>query len=143
MDCEIQIIEEGLLQGDSLSLYLQSDAEPENILADVQKAFNMAPSETGLAYRRGRAGLVASYLCATKPGEYQPSNGMNLCFDLTFLYKLYLVNTAHGSMAENPTWEVEILESKTGLTEDLELIQPRTSLEECVSKYCKKSNRED
>lgn len=141
--CRIQLLEVGLDDDEqefsnenAPTLYRHGDGYPSSVIPDIQKTYKRM-SKVREGYCRGRAGKVASYLCATRPGEYEPEqvSGQELTNGINFLYKLYLINTSQGSMAENPAWELEI-------SNDRGCFQPRAPLEECVLK-CRKGEYED
>jgi hypothetical protein len=115
---QVRIFQEGMGWNDSVTLYHHTDGYPSGMIPLFKAA---AKKATG--YEGGRAGKVASWLCYVDPGVFEPEEGHELHGDIEYYYKLYLVNTRAGSMAERPRWDLEILEGD-GETS----ILPRTPL---------------
>ena len=142
---QIQVRQTGM-QGDwddKITLYHHSDGYPSNILTLIQKAYEDVKSGAIFAlnedmkrlhdeypkytlWKLGRAGKVASYLCAEDPGEFEPEAGHELHGDIEWYYIVECVNEHGGSMAENPTWKIYIYEMQgfdnTELPEPLDVI---------------------
>jgi hypothetical protein len=123
-----------------VTLYKHTDGYPGNIIPRLIEAYQLAtaPMRFGSQsydkkWEAGRAGKVAGYICATHPGSFEPEAGHQLHGDIQFYYRLYLVNTAEGSMAEDPKWEVEIYipsdELANQLLGGLDYSSPNVSLE--------------
>ena len=102
--CNIHVIQEGLSWNDTVQLYHHSDGYPSNMLRVFAKAFAMYGGD----WHCGRTGHAAAFLCATEPQQFEPESHLELHGDIEFFYKLYVVNTKGGSMAEKPQWEVEV-----------------------------------
>ena len=98
---QIQIIQEGLSWNEKVTCYKHSDGYPEGVLPLIKEAF----AKYGEGYEVGRAGKVASFLCAVAPGLIEPEEGHELHGDIEYYYRLYCIN---GPLAGNPRWEIEI-----------------------------------
>jgi len=59
-------------------------------------------------WEHGRAGKVASFLCASDPGVFEPEEGHEKHPDIEYYYILHCINHKGGSMNEIPTWVLEI-----------------------------------
>jgi hypothetical protein len=143
--CQVQVIQEGIWS-EKITLYHHCDGYPDNILPIIQQAYDIGVTKDSGAklglWELGRAGKVASLLCAADPGQFEPEAGHELHGDIEYYYRLYAVNKQGGSLAENPAWEIEIFTSHqnecknatavklTGT--DLVLLQPRTRLSEAL-----------
>ena len=102
--CQVQVIQEGLDWEQKVTLYHHWDGYPESMVQLIANAF-----DSNLGWILGRAGKVASLLCAQDPGGYDLESSNTLHGDIEYLYKLYCTNKTGGSSAENPGWELEIL----------------------------------
>ena len=135
--CQVQVIQEGLsdLAGgeweDKVTLYHHSDGYPSYMLPKIKEAFD----KYGVGWEAGRAGKVASFLCAVDPGEFEPEDSHELHDDIEYYYVLHVVNSQGGSMAEQPQWLVTVYKPRTSNIGQLLLGEPlieRMSIEEAV-----------
>jgi hypothetical protein len=113
------VLQEGLGWSEKVTLYHHYDGYPSGIIPLLEKAYKRFSRPRRCCWELGRVGKVASFLCATDPGGFEPEDNHDLHFDIEYFYRLYLVNTAHGTTAERPRWEVEIYTSH-GLSLDFE-----------------------
>ena len=81
--CQVQVIE-GDQPWEKLTLYHHCDGYPSNMLPLIQKAYTMI----GSGWKAGRAGQMASYLCATDPGGFEPEAGHELHGDIEYFYTI-------------------------------------------------------
>jgi len=111
--CQIKVRQVGLDDwNDEVTLYHHCDGYPESdqgMVAVINRAFQ----KYGASWEAGRAGKVASFLCATQPGQFEPEEGHELHCDLDYYYLLGVVNH-NGSIAERPVWSLEIFRVETG-----------------------------
>ena len=152
-------MQEGLNWNEEVTLYHHSDGYPEYMVPLLQKAYEQA-----IAYQKnywgkfdskyaqnppnlwelGRAGKAASHLCAADPGSFEPDTPY-LHPDIEWFYVLHVINTAGGSMAENPRWEVTIYKPGEHWNwdnprfEDLKMAVERKPLPPLAKKYAKRS----
>lgn len=126
--CQLRVIQEGLDGEDSVTLYHHYDGYPGHIVPEIAKARELAGGDRA----SGQAVQVAAHLCAAhpEPAGFELEDGHALHGDLDFYYRLFLVNTARGSRAEEPRWEVEIsrvrYSSPSG--EELQVVMSRRPL---------------
>mgnify|MGYP001603708666 CR=1 FL=1 len=120
--CQVQVIQEGLDELQTITLYHHSDGYPEHIIPCILKGFQLGKRGHrfgGKVYKAdwelGRAGKAASYLCAAHPGSFEPEAGHELHGDIRFYYRLYLGNQNGGTYAEKPRWEIEVYEPTEAL----------------------------
>jgi hypothetical protein len=146
--CQVQVIQEGIWD-EKITLYHHCDGYPDNILPIIQQAYDIGAAKGSGAqlglWELGRAGKVASLLCASDPGRFEPESGHKLHGDIEYYYRLYVVNKHGGSLAEAQIWEIEIFtthqnECKNTAAEklagtDLVLLQPRTKLSEALQQF--------
>jgi len=146
--CQVQVIQEGIWSK-KVTLYHHCDGYPDNILPIIQQAYEIGAQKGNRAqlglWELGRAGKVASLLCAADPGQFEPESGHKLHGDIEYYYRLYLVNKKGGSLAENPVWEIEIYtthknECKKTTGElspgsGLLLLQRRSALSKALNKF--------
>lgn len=135
--CQVRIVEEGFLS-DQRTLYHHNDGIPEYIIPKIYDAYKLS----GGGWEAGRAGKVASFLCAVDPGEFEPIPGNDISTGACFYYVLYLVNSQHGTLGECPGWEIEIYRptasDKRKMTmEDMKIERNRTRLDELVKEFMK------
>ena len=109
--CQILIKEEGL-RDEQIMLYHHSDGYPEHILPEIKAAYALATKDKTNAWRAGRAGKAASYLCAIDPGVFEPEVGLDLHGDIDYFYELYVCETK---------WEIQIIEMGSGGKKDIVL----------------------
>jgi hypothetical protein len=110
---QLQVVQDGMRWEEKVTLYHHSDGYPTNIAAIVRDTFNKLKAD-GVSYEIGRAGKVASYLCAADPGQFEPEEGHQRHGDIEWYYVLHAVNTAAGSMAENVQWLLDIENVRSG-----------------------------
>lgn len=103
--CNVHVIQEGCGWDEIVQLYHHCDGYPTHMLPLFAKAFE----KFGQDWRGGRTGHVAAFMCAIDPTGFEPESGLDLHGDIEFFYKIYTVNTQHGTMAKRPIWEVETL----------------------------------
>ncbi|PIN75345.1 hypothetical protein COV18_04110 [Candidatus Woesearchaeota archaeon CG10_big_fil_rev_8_21_14_0_10_37_12] len=124
---------------DEVMLYNHDHGAPEEALAKLAEAFYLS----GGNYKAGRSGKVASFLCATDPGGFEPMSDMGLNPDLNFVYNLFLVNVNGGSMDDRPRWDVEVYRNtfeKEHIKDNLAVVEVRAPLETLAEKYCDPNN---
>lgn len=150
--CQIRVIQEGMNWEESVTLYHHWDGYPENMIKLFKAAFELI--ETKDIGQAGRAGKVASYLCAVDPSGFEPEVGHELHFDIAYYYRIFCINQKKRTVylrgcirsykefsnfqkKEEETyidWEVEILQPIKDFwdhpdEEHLEVIQERISLQ--------------
>ena len=103
--CNVHVIQEGLSWQEIVQLYHHCDGYPTHMLPVFVKAFD----KFGGDWHAGRTGHAAAFLCATEPTQFEPESHLDLHGDIEFFYRLYIVNTQGGSMAERPEWFIEVL----------------------------------
>jgi hypothetical protein len=108
--CQVKVVQEGTEWKQEVSLYHHTDGYPDYMIGVIRKA----KAQYGLGWEGGRAGKVASALCAIDPMVFEPEDSHTLHGDIEFYYILKVQNQSGGSMAEIPNWEVEIYEPKKG-----------------------------
>lgn len=122
--CQVQVIQEGMGDWDAkITLYHHSDGYPNYMLPCIEKAYQLS----GGQWEAGRAGKVASFLCAADPGQFEPEAGHSLHGDIEYFYKLYCLNGSNGSLTEHPRWEIAIYKPKDGFWD-----KPTLSMLKCV-----------
>lgn len=95
--CQVQIKQTRELQGwdDLISLYHHWDGYPEHMLPIIYRAFKNAskiPADykhlgsNPNAFKLGRAGHIASYLCAADMHQFEPESSTELHSDIEWLY---------------------------------------------------------
>ncbi len=129
--CQVQIIQEGLDWEQKITLYHHYDGYPENMVQLIANAFSV--HDQYQSWILGRAEKVAALLCAEDPEGYDVESSNTLHGDIEYLYKLYCINTANGSLAENPIWELEILVPKKefrydAVEENMKIFKKRTNI---------------
>lgn len=125
---QIKVIQEGMPRDEApaaFSLYHHWDGYPSNILPLIKQAYtlgrgekrNKAFAKVGLKskpffeeWRNGRAGKVASFLCAVEPGAFEPMQGHKVGEWVEWYYVIHAMNHNRGSVEDSPTWNVEIYE---------------------------------
>jgi len=110
--CQVEVVQEDLEQAESVMLYRHFDGYCENVLPLFVKAYEIGKAvaeEDGLKayYILGRAGKVASFLCAAHPGHFEPEAGPRLHFDIEYFYRLYVVN-GHKEHKLPYRWYVQV-----------------------------------
>jgi hypothetical protein len=142
--CQVKVIQEGMDWQEEITLYHHCDGYPEHMIPTIAKAFNYkAPRFTKRDYdswEKGRAGKVASFLCWSDPGQFEPEVGHELHGDIEYYYKIYCVNHQNGSVADKPSWEIEIYKPVDGFWDKADeghliLIIKRTGIATLLKKY--------
>lgn len=141
--CQVQIIEEG--SGDSkpmISLYNGVEGSPSDIIPAIREAFwyqrekhyDDEPVEDTFEWsRKTHAGMVACYLCSTRPGHFEPLDNHYLDSHIDFHYLLYCGKNRDGDTGARKTvWELEVFAptKRYHVNPDMRMIQPRTRLED-------------
>ncbi len=127
----IEIIEEGLEGNNRTMVSGGSNGFSNYVIPFLKRAYDFMVHWTEkhcaetpdigrpeyFGYMRGRAKTVAAFLCATQPDLIFPD-----CHDCGPYfggdqYRLFLVNRAKGTGAENPIWEVEVEKFRVPLEE--------------------------
>lgn len=96
--CQVKVVQEGLQWDQSLTLYHHTDGYPEYMVPLIARAYKLY----GKSWEAGRAGKVASFLCAVDPGVFEPEEGHTLHGDIEYYYILHVMN------GECCGWEIEI-----------------------------------
>jgi hypothetical protein len=102
--CQVLVEQKGAGWNQKVMLYHHCDGYPTNMLPLILRAFK----EGEIGWEKGRAGKVASFLCAADPGGFEPESGFQLHGDIEWFYHLKVVNKQGGSMAEKPSWIVDV-----------------------------------
>lgn len=102
-------------------LYHHCDGYPEYMLPKIEEAFNFAlPYGDNCRWKKGRAGKVASLLCAVDPAEFEPEERvfhdglLVLHGDIEYFYDITITNKTGGSIAEKPFWVISVYEPNEG-----------------------------
>jgi len=110
--CQTKVRATGLpFEQDEITLYHHTDGYPTYMLPLFAKAYELgAAPRNGYsdAWRLGRSGKAASFLCAADPGVFEPEANPQLHGDIEYLYVLTAQNKNGGSMAEHPIWKLAI-----------------------------------
>ena len=124
-----------------IQLYHHYDGYPSNMLVLFAKAFE---SGNG-SWELGRAGKAAGFICASDPGQFEPEvdNGA-LHGDIEYFYRITCKNSANGTMAEQPTWLIDVFTShdapqreqfwKDGNPKHLRLLIEGLSVSDCAAR---------
>lgn len=124
--CNVRVIEVGT-NNVLVQLYHHTDGYPGSMVEIFGEAWTLAKKaildrlygdkkylKTSL-WELGRAGKVAGFLCCADPGTMEPESFLLLHGDIEYLYHVYVVNRHGESLAESPTWEIEVLVPKPDL----------------------------
>ena len=144
-----------------VTLYHHSDGYPESILPLIKKAFDDVHTAEIYAlnenmkqlykehpsynsWQLGRAGKVASFLCAEDPGSFEPEEGHELHGDIEWYYIVECMNEKGGSMSETPTWKITIYNDIISTDDETKLGKPLATInvsevEEWLKKYEKEN----
>jgi len=107
--CQVQVIQKGLTWEGAVTLYHHTDGYPEYMVPKIKEAFNFQKANHFIMpWERGRAGKVASLLCAVDPAVFEPEEGHELHGDIEFFYRIICQNPEGGHFGDNPYWDVEI-----------------------------------
>src|SRR5947209_8649352 len=112
--CQVTVVQEETGLDEKVTLYHHTDGYPEYMIPKIAEAFGTfsKPKEImkGISYTRtwelGRAGMVASFLCAVDPGVFEPKDSHDLHGDIEYHYTLYVTSHEGGSVGAK--WSVEI-----------------------------------
>jgi hypothetical protein len=80
------------------------DGYPQGVIPIIKEAWE----KYGGSWEAGRAGKVASFLCAIEPGRIKPEEGHSLRGDIEYYYIVHVINRSGGTLVEKPQWEVEV-----------------------------------
>ncbi len=141
--CQVQVIE-GM--GDNLyqkvTLYHHFDGYPSNMLPLIHKAYELS----GGGWEAGRAGKMASFLCAADPGQFEPEAGHDLhSGDIAYFYTVKPSNNDKSSDAHpqwivtayDPPFDCKGIEDMTELASGLSAeMAPRKDAEVRTSRAC-------
>lgn len=98
---------------ESLFLYHHWDGYPENMVKLFNEAYVLAVGPVGgdllrhEAWRAGRVGKIASFLCASDPGAFEPEDHKELHNDIEWFYR---INPTIRGFVDSPApqWELEV-----------------------------------
>ena len=106
---QVEVKSKGLpWEEDALMLYHHTDGYPTHILPLIQKAYIIGSHKEYEDWRLGRAGKVASFLCAADPGVFEPEKSNELHCDIEWFYELEARNSKQGTLDESPRWFVTV-----------------------------------
>ena len=105
--CQVRVNQLNCGWDQSVTLYHHCDGYPSNMLPLIASSYK--PD-----WEHGRAGKVASFLCAVDPGSFEPESGHDLHGDIEWYYVLNVKNNQDGTLGEKPTWEIEVYRPKDG-----------------------------
>ena len=161
--CQVQVFEYDDSENPLNTLYHHSDGYPEYIIPKIFEAYSYGdqdPKDYGnYNFLKCGAGEIASLLCWTDPGCFEPEDHHNFHGDIDYYYRLYF--RKFYTDEQKPLWEIEIFKGRwdvfdyswsfdqikkyfnsrtermlTGLTiNDFSSIQERMPIEELVQKY--------
>lgn len=144
--CQVQVVQTGASWEEKCTMYHHTDGYPSGILPLIQKAYELS----GGGWESGRAGKVASFLCAADPGVFEPEEGHALHGDIEYYYRIHVVNSSNGSLAEKARWDITVYTSHAEgefdelrfksfwdepTIDKMRLIIPRQPLDEAMLKY--------
>jgi len=149
--CQVKVIQEGMGWEEAVTLYHHTDGYPEYMVPLIYQAmlehirhhdnypWRNKKNDGKLRWEAGRAGKVASRLCATDPEIFEPEVGHDLHGDIEYYYKLYAVNK-DGGLDGNIVWELEVFETARKFwdeptEENLEVLHSRQPLLELIETY--------
>lgn len=104
--CQVMVRQAGVNWKQEVTLYHHTDGYPENMIPLFQEAWD----KFGGSWEAGRAGKVASFLCAVDPGTFEPEEGHKLRGDIEYYYVLTLINKDGGCVGDRPIWVVDVYE---------------------------------
>ena len=108
--CQTKVTQTGTGWDQSVTLYHHCDGYPAGMVPLFKKAYDAY----GLGWEAGRAGHVASFLCATDPEGFEPEEGHRLHGDIEYYYVLEVQNSKGGSTAERPEWILSVYDVPFG-----------------------------
>jgi hypothetical protein len=100
---------------ESRTLYHHCDGYPSNMLPLIQRGYALS----GKGWEAGRAGKMASFLCAADPGSFEPEDDHGLHGDIEWYYRVYA--TGETACGTTPLWHVAIYQV-AGWDENQQLI---------------------
>ena len=106
--CQVKVVQRGLGWEEAVTLYHHYDGYPSNMLELFEKAYK----DFGRGYEAGRAGKVASFLCAIDPGVFEPEEGHELHGDIEYYYLIEAHNVKSGTIDDQPYWNVTVYSVK-------------------------------
>lgn len=117
--CQVQVIE-GPEARNKVTLYHHYDGYPSKMLPLIHKAYELSGGE----WEAGRAGKMASFLCASDPGQFEPEAGHDLhSADIAYFYTVK-PSTDEKHVGVNPKWIVTVYDipfDATGIEDMTEL----------------------
>jgi hypothetical protein len=117
--CQVKVVQKGMSYNENITLYHHTDGNPEYIISKIKGAYE----KYGKDWKGGRAGKVASFLCAVDPGVFEPEEGHELHGDIDYYYILNVLCPKAFS-EKIPTWEVETF--LVGDVENLKKVKTET-----------------
>lgn len=163
--CQVQVIEYDGNQNFKITLYHHTDGYPEYMIPKMFEAYSYrdqnrySQDNEHWNFLRSRAGKIASLLCWSDPGVFEPEDHHTLHVDIDYFYRLY---SRYLPRDKKALWEIEIFKRiwhdgfdenwspdqmlkylntiiehmQSGITiEDFSLIQKRQSIEKLMKKY--------
>lgn len=134
--CQVHVVEnDGNQPWERLTLYHHCDGYASNMLPLIASAFKARTK----GWEGGRAGKVASFLCAADPGQFEPEPGHELHGDIEWYYRLW-VKEHHDVEGRPITWEIEVFDPDTNTGTHLapgRLLLARMSVEDAAKGYDK------
>lgn len=97
--CQVKVIQKGMRWEEAVTLYHHCDGYPSNMLPLIHSAYE--PD-----WEHGRAGKVASFLCAKNPGEFEPEDHHRIHQDIDWYYVLTV--TSDETVGSIPKWSIEV-----------------------------------
>lgn len=134
--CQIQVVQEGLDWEAKVTMYHHSDGYPGHIVADIARSYEIY----GKGWEAERGRKVAAYLCAMHPGGFEPEDSHELHMDIDYYYILYVGKADKGFVKEEPSWEVEIRQTRSNFSdnptlENMDIHTKRTPIRELAKEY--------
>jgi hypothetical protein len=109
--CQVQVIEDCEGRKSKVTLYHHTDGNPEYIIPKIYEAYcyegqdRYARDREDFDFIKSRAGKIASLLCWSDPGVFEPEDHHTLHGDTDYFYRLFCRNS---SQDRKPSWEIEI-----------------------------------
>ena len=114
--CQVEVKAEGLSwKESSVMLYHHCDGYPTNMLPLIRESWDRFKNRDEMRWQLGRCGKVAAMLCWADPTGYEVERGVKLHCDIEWFYVVRCLNSAGGSMAEDPRWIVEVYVPEIGV----------------------------
>ena len=95
--CQVKV--EHLSHKEAVTLYHHCDGYPSNMVPLIASAYK--PD-----WQHGRAGKVASFLCATDPDGFEPEDSHDLHGDIEWYYILEMDGS--GDTFDIPVWKLKV-----------------------------------